>query len=112
MTTSEAIIWFEHRKAGATMPGARMAYDMAIEALRAQREPNEPLTLDELQGMDGKPVWIKSNVESEESGWGIVSHGRYTLSDRIIIPTLTGQWLWRDIADNRCTVYRRKPEEG
>lgn len=36
------------------------AYDMAISALQEQdeRENPKPLTLDELRGMDGEPVWL------------------------------------------------------
>lgn len=36
------------------------AIDLAVSALRAQQEAdnNEPLTLEELDNMDGQPVWI------------------------------------------------------
>lgn len=39
------------------------ALDMAISALRAHEEQGDsrPLTLDELQGMDGCPVWLLSD---------------------------------------------------
>ena len=37
-------------------------------------EPNEPLTLDELQQMDGKPVWIKrlKGLSVCDTGWAAV----------------------------------------
>lgn len=41
MTTSEAIKWFENRKSGSTMPGARMVFDMALEALREKAAREE-----------------------------------------------------------------------
>ena len=34
------------------------ALDMAIAAFRAQQEPNDPLTLEELREMDGEPMWV------------------------------------------------------
>ena len=47
MTTSEAIKWFENRKSGSTMPGARMVFDMALEALREKAAREEFAALKE-----------------------------------------------------------------
>ena len=49
------------------------ALDMAIAALRHQgQERNAPLTLDELQKMDGEPVWVQSPGVPEYGRWAIV----------------------------------------
>ena len=56
------------------------AVDMAISALRQQETVtnrnglNEPLTLDELRQMDGKPVWCEIYIKGQPSFYGIV-HG-------------------------------------
>ncbi len=56
------------------MPGARVMYDKAIAALRAQqeRENPRPLTLDELREMVKKPIWIEFIHKSESSQYRIV----------------------------------------
>lgn len=59
----------------------REATKMAISALRQQETVtnrnglNEPLTLDELQQMDGEPVWIRfiGGTVIRNDGWFIVS---------------------------------------
>ena len=59
----------------------REALDMAISALRQQETVtnrnglNEPLTLDELRQMDGKPVWCEIYIKGQPSFYGIV-HGK------------------------------------
>ena len=56
----------------------REALDMAISALRQQEhfrditKKMEPLTLDELQKMDGEPVWVQSPGVPEYGRWAIV----------------------------------------
>lgn len=58
------------------------ALELAIDALLAQQEAekNEPLTLDELRKMDGKPVWI---VEYPDWGhWEISEDAEDYLSNR------------------------------
>ena len=61
----QAIAWFENRLSAAVMPGARKMLSMALLALRAQqeRENPQPLTLDELREMDGRPVWCADGEE-------------------------------------------------
>jgi len=63
-----------------------MSLERAQELARAEKdgrlvmlEPNEPLTPQELEAMDGMPVWVESFVRCIESHWAIV-HGKY-LSD-------------------------------
>lgn len=50
------------------------AVEAAIALLRAHpdAQPNEPLTLEKLRGMDGQPVWVKNLHYSDYSGWWII----------------------------------------
>lgn len=66
--------------------------------------PNEPLTLPELQEMDGKPVWIKCIPYPDLSCWGI----RYRYGDCV-----DGYHaIFRDENYNKTWLaYRQKPED-
>ena len=76
----------------------------AIAALRAQQEPNLPLTLEELREMDGEPVWVKC-LEPDMghlSCWGIRNFDCVDGYHTNYCDTDYGRgWL----------AYRRKPEE-
>ena len=70
-------------------------------------QPNDPLTLEELRGMDGEPVWI---VPMRGSGgfctWMLVD-AEYELcreahGEMAVFENCGKTWL----------AYRRKPEEG
>ncbi len=79
-----------------------------IEELAAKLEPsNEPLTLEELRGMDGEPVWI---IPMRGSGgfctWMLVD-AEYELcreahGEMAVFENCGKTWL----------AYRRRPEEG
>lgn len=69
------------------------ALDMAIVALT---QPNEPLTLEQLRQMDGRPVWFDTIKR-----WGIVKVNR----EDIFVVTKSGEYEF-----GRCKVYRRPPE--
>ncbi len=96
-----------------------VAFEMAIAALRAQqeREKNEPLTLDELREMDGKPVWCVDG--SGDETWGLV-HMDYSHMD--VIDHDCGLWrgeFYNMGGDGRNSLhrlgwlaYRRKPKEA
>lgn len=43
---------------------------IALLKTHPDNQPNEPLTLEELRGMAGQPVWIKKGLEISE--WAIV----------------------------------------
>ena len=79
------------------------ALDMAIAALS---QPNEPLTIERLREMDGKPVWVVLVDEkfSGLNGWYLVHHGSAYLA-RI------DDW---ELDDDKYGVewlaYRRPPE--
>lgn len=92
----------------------RDACKLAVEALKNLRvlesnfRVNEPLTLDELQKMNGQPVWI-----AEENAWGIVavdSCGLY--EDRPFVKFRYDTiWCDYDIERRNLHCYRYKPEE-
>ena len=87
----------------------REALDMAISALKEQDAAdkdvgnNEPLTPDELQEMDGEPVYI---VDGDVAWWDIVSFSLqgwlYLVKGKQFRYSRYGEWL----------AYRQKPEEG
>lgn len=43
-----------------------------IENLREEHRPNDPLTWDELQQMEGKPVWIETSDSFNRHRWMFV----------------------------------------
>ena len=81
-----------------------------IDKIReVMQTPNDPLTLEELRGMDGEPVWYKSLIEK---------HGEY-----FILRVINGIYLAQGGGSNKCAVnaatygkawlaYRCRPEEG
>ena len=87
----------------------REALDMAISALREQDVAdknvgkNTQLTPDELQEMDGEPVYI---VDGDVAWWDIVSFSLqgwlYLVKGKQFRYSRYGEWL----------AYRHKPEEG
>lgn len=77
--------------------------------LAGNSQPNEPLTLEELEKMYGQPVWVESpNVDRKHSGrWGIV--------DCVIVPDkalfLKGDYPCHDYG-TVWLAYRRPPKEA
>ncbi len=71
----------------------------AAEAWNYRAEPlNDPLTLGELRGMDGEPVWNDTIKK-----WAVVD-----LYAQFGPRTVSRDSLWRELTDR---YYRRKPEE-
>ena len=70
----------------------------------------EPLTLDELRKMDGKPVWV---VYDEDAGmWALVEVCEESI---FLTNNLGGRTEYAanvELEDDGITVYRHKPEEG
>lgn len=108
MTIEEAIKHFEAQAQSNYKP-FREAAELAIAALRTQADtpPNDPLTLEELRGMDGEPVWI---VPMRGSGgfctWMLVD-AEYELcreahGEMAVFENCGKTWL----------AYRSRPEEG
>lgn len=88
------------------------AVDMAVTALRTHpdAQPNEPLTLEELLGMQAKPGWLDCKYEK---GWGII--GVYEFGRMISITTLNDTYFiyangeYNDLLGAK--LYRRPPKE-
>ena len=89
------------------------ALDTAVKALEYVPDKdvgkNEPLTLDELRKMNGKPVWV---VYGEDTGmWALVEVCEESI---FLTNNLGGRTEYADDAeleDDGLTVYRQKPEE-
>ena len=86
----------------------REALDMAVKALEDVTDKNvgknEPLTLDELRKMDGKPVWVQSPGVPEYGRWAIVEgvgENCLFLRNDFTCHDYGKTWL----------AYRQKPEE-
>ena len=80
-----------------------------LDILEQEEKPTEPLTLDELQEMDGEPVWWDDGYWS---CWGIVTVD--TDGFWAGIPFLRGRRnqvnYEYNIKLNRMKIYRRPPE--
>ncbi len=78
-----------------------VALEMAIAALRAEAEKNEPLTVEELREMDGEPVWV-CTMDGKAATWMFAYYDRCeNLTDVAGYEDYGSVWL----------AYRRKPEE-
>lgn len=56
-----------------------------IEDLAAKLEPSStPLTLEELRGMDGEPVWVEFPKCPEASGWMLISASRHCVYNGLL----------------------------
>ena len=97
----------EHHKIG-EYPHLKLkeALDIAIAALDP---PNEPLTLEQLRGMDGEPAWWD---DGEGSCWGIISVDSVGMWGGT--PFFRGRWrqvnFEYNIEERKMRIYRRPPE--
>lgn len=76
----------------------------AAERAHQDNQPNEPLTLEELRGMYGKPVWVEYE-DGKDGGWGLLGIGEITFPAGefcVICEEGFGQ-SWK--------AYRRPPKE-
>ena len=82
------------------------ALDMAIATLRAQQEPNDPLTLEQLRKMAGEPIYLDLG---DGSGWVLLSvqQGKVfvTHKNTICAPV-------NILFERGGRAYRHRPEEG
>ncbi len=83
----------------------REAFDIAIAALRAQqeRENPKPLTLDQLREMDGEPVYLDVDV------WALV---KYDVGDPLFVFNEGGPCDAKLWYEQIGPAYRQKPKEG
>ena len=92
----------------------REALDMAISALRQQehfREVTkkvEPLTLDELQKMDGETVWVEFQ-DGSGGCWGLV---HITMFNHVVLANGLYCTFGKPYYGKTWLAYRQKPEEG
>lgn len=80
---------------------------------KQEREENEPLTLEELRGMDGKPVWIENKIG--ESGWGLVSLFWQAETGKLYVYIYDNRRGARNFSSQEhghtWLAYRRPPEQ-
>ena len=83
MTTAECIHVYQHSRLQSesfTPEAVAAAYVAGLAALQEKAEADKPLTLEELEKMGGKPVWI---VEYPKWGhWELSEYGEDYLEDR------------------------------
>lgn len=72
--------------------------------------PNDPLTLEELRGMDGEPVWIVTG-SAINAGRGLWDICDWWDKDTVMFP-YSGEQPRIDECGITWMAYRRKPEEG
>ena len=94
-----------------TDPAYVIAAGMALDALKreAAEAVNDPLTLEELRGMDGEPVYaalIEPTV-GKKAGYGLYYDDKSALTQR-----WTNWCLWYEDYGKTWLAYRRKPEGG
>ena len=122
MTTDEAVEILERiAHTESKWPGTEdslTALDMAVTVLRAQ-PANEPLTLEQLREMDGKPVYVVPINQSDWICWENDSNAAYGLVRKSWVrvwreETADMQHTDFDFDDYRKTwlAYRRKPERS
>lgn len=77
---------------------------IALKALRAQQQENKPLTLEELRGMRGEPVYI---AKGKRQWWDIVN---FISEDWLYLRIANKTSLPLDDYGTKLFAYRRKPE--
>lgn len=120
MTTAEAIDYLE-RCADGLDPDFDKAVSLAVAALRAQqeRENPEPLTLEELREMDGEPVRVVYDEDALKTTpgfdplafWALVE---VTEKSIFLTNNLGGRTVYagdQDLEWAGITAYRHKPKE-
>lgn len=82
------------------------ALEFTLTALRSMQEAGEPLSLEQLQEMDGKPVWIE-----DTSCWGLVfipKAGQFKNSPFVLFRKEGVQFEWH-VTDSELTIYSYPP---
>ena len=97
--------WVECAACGAATDGVDSA-DEAIAAWNRRTQPdNEPITLEELRGMDGQPIYIKHLFGKWHwDGWHILEN----CEEELIMHD--GSILLDENYGKTWVAYRRKPE--
>lgn len=90
-------------------PVTRYTADAIAEKLcREARDKNPPLTLEELQGMDGEPVWVVplNDFEILPANYLVNAYAEQIVVDKF------GAYLDFEDYGKTWLAYRRKPEEN
>ena len=110
MKIEEAIAILERKTTipgdGYTWEQIEEAIDAALTALRSMQEDGEPLNLEQLKQMDGKPVWIE-----DTSCWGLVfipKAGQFKNSPFAMFRKEGVQFEWH-VTDSELTIYSYPP---
>ncbi|MEA5041568.1 MAG: hypothetical protein VB053_03390 [Oscillibacter ruminantium] len=79
-----------------------------FEEMRRDQSADEPLTLDELRGMDGEPqsVYLVSERYAEGNGWKIC----HSMTDNGMIDFGDEAWAAQVFDEGYVIAYRTKPE--
>lgn len=72
---------------------------------------NPPLTLDQLRGMSGEPVWCQSEHRPEAAGWFIVCATAHQPHEFLLVGRERGIPC-AGIETGYWSAYRRKPKEA
>ena len=81
---------------------------IALKALHAQQQSNDPLTREELRKMDGEPVWVQTPGIPQYGRWVIVAGVDTEYGQRTLY--CQGDYTCRNYGRD-WIAYRRKPEE-
>ena len=107
MTTEDAIWTLQY--VNPEDPSFSEAIALAVNALRIQAAPddNPPLTLEELRGMAGEPVWTMFSGMTDDCGYRVILRigaffVEFTDGRHLPVARYGKTWL----------AYRMKPEEG
>lgn len=86
------------------------AVSTAIALLKTHPEaqPNEPLTIEDLLNMSGRPVWIEDSALGKE--WAIVGCPSH-MKKNVRLSYSDGNSLWVDQIFGSGKIYRRPPKE-
>lgn len=108
MTDREAIdmlrYYSEHGLGEISTYEAGEIADILEEMLKLEREKNDPLTIEELREMDGKPVWIERNSPDDREWASVFCREKFCRTSR-------GNIALFGLYDIGWLAYRHKPEE-
>lgn len=108
VTIEDAIKFFEHtifpQDFSPSTLRAKAINELVLAALRAQQQSNKPLTLEELRGMRGEPVYI---TKGKRQWWDIVN---FMSEDWLYLRIANKTSLPLDDYGTKLFAYRRKPE--
>ena len=111
--TERAVAEFEEYKNmgyGQAYRPSSEAIETALSALRAQE--NEPLTLEQLLEMEGKPVFIGMSGTVTENKWHIITHIKNDpCRDNGEVFTVSDDWNFtdEDVENGWVKIYAREP---